>query len=92
MGAKKNYPSECKAKVVWRGSEVEMKLTWHDAEEIGFLLMAAHPERDPLTLRFVDLHKMVIDLPNFEDDPKASNEGILEAIQMAWHEACQEDA
>ena len=48
------------------------------------LLIAAHPGRDPLTLRFVDLHKMVTDLPDFSDDPKASNEGILEAIQMAW--------
>jgi FeS assembly protein IscX len=24
-------------------------------------------------------------LPDFKDDPKASNEGKLEAIQMAWH-------
>jgi len=63
-----------------------MKLTWHDAEEIGLLLIAAHPGRDPLTLRFVDLHKMITDLPDFADDSKASNEGILEAIQMAWLE------
>jgi len=25
-------------------------------------------------------------LSGFSDDPKASNEGILEKIQMAWHE------
>ena len=66
-----------------------MKLTWHDAEEIGLRLMAAHPGRDPLTLRFVDLHKMITDLPDFSDDPKGSNEGILEAIQMAWYKEYQ---
>ena len=26
----------------------------------------------------------VMELPGFSDDPKASNEGLLEAIQMAW--------
>jgi FeS assembly protein IscX len=28
----------------------------------------------------------VIALDGFDDDPKASNEPKLEAIQMAWHE------
>ena len=27
----------------------------------------------------------VTELPEFKDDPKKSNEGKLEAIQMAWH-------
>ena len=43
-------------------------------------------EMQPLTLRFTDLHRRVTELPGFADDPKASNEGILEAIQMAWLE------
>jgi FeS assembly protein IscX len=30
------------------------------------------------------LHKKICSLENFEDDPKNSNEKILEAIQMAW--------
>lgn len=63
-----------------------MKLNWRDSEEIAIQLVDAHPDLDPLTLRFTDLHKMVLELPDFEDDPKASNEGILEAIQMAWLE------
>ena len=67
-----------------------MKLSWHDSEEIGIQLSEAHPEIDPLTVRFTDLHRMVTELPDFEDDPKASNEGILEAIQMAWHEEYQD--
>jgi FeS assembly protein IscX len=43
-----------------------------------------------LTVRFTDLHKWVIALPGFTDDPKGSNEGILEKIQMKWHEEYQD--
>jgi FeS assembly protein IscX len=48
--------------------------------------MEAHPGVDPLTVRFTDLHKWVVALPGFQDDPAKSNESKLEAIQMAWHE------
>jgi len=65
---------------------MSMKITWQDTEEIAIQLAEANPDLDPLTLRFTDLHKMVTSLPSFDDDPKASNEGILEAIQMAWLE------
>ena len=61
------------------------ELTGDDAEEIGILLSEKHPELDPLSIRFTDLHGYVTDLPEFKDDPKKSNEGKLEAIQMAWH-------
>ena len=62
------------------------KLTWDDAEDLGILLSETHPELDPLTVRFTDLHGYVTALPDFAGDPKASNEGKLEAIQMAWLE------
>ena len=62
------------------------QLTWNDADDIGILLSETHPEIDPLAVRFTDLHTYVIALPDFKDDPKASNEAKLEAIQMAWHE------
>jgi FeS assembly protein IscX len=65
-------------------------LTWDDAEDIGILLSETHPETDPLTVRFTDLHRLVTELPGFSGDPKASNEGKLEAIQMAWHEEFQD--
>jgi FeS assembly protein IscX len=61
------------------------QITWADSEDIGILLSEAHPEVDPLTVRFTDLHKYVTELPDFKDDPKSSNESKLEAIQMAWH-------
>ena len=65
-------------------------LTWDDAEDLGILLSETHPELDPLTVRFTDLHRYVTELPGFSGDPKASNEGKLEAIQMAWHEEFQD--
>jgi FeS assembly protein IscX len=61
------------------------ELTWEDAEDLGILLSEQHPEMDPLAVRFTDLHQLVTALPGFKDDPKKSNEGKLEAIQMAWH-------
>jgi len=50
------------------------------------LTWEAHPDVDPLTIRFTDLHKWVTALTDFNDDPAKSTEGKLEAIQMAWHE------
>ena len=66
------------------------ELSWDNAEDLGILLAESHPDLDPLTVRFTDLHRYVIELPEFKDDPKKSNEGKLEAIQMAWHEEFQE--
>ncbi|OGK83987.1 MAG: Fe-S assembly protein IscX [Candidatus Rokubacteria bacterium GWA2_73_35] len=59
-------------------------MTWRDTEDIAIALAERHPGRDPLTVRFTDLHRWVTELPGFSDDPKASNEKTLEAIQMAW--------
>jgi FeS assembly protein IscX len=61
------------------------ELTWDDPDDIGIMLSERHPETDPLSLRFTDLHRYVTELPAFKDDPQKSNEGKLEAIQMAWH-------
>jgi FeS assembly protein IscX len=41
-------------------------------------------------VRFTDLHRWISELPDFADDPKASSEGKLERIQMAWLEAREE--
>lgn len=62
------------------------EIDWNDAEEIGIQLQEKFPELDPLTVRFTDLHRYVIGLEGFTGDPQKSNEGKLEAIQMAWHE------
>jgi len=67
-----------------------VKLTWNDAEDIGIELSERFPDLDPLKVRFTDLHQWVCELPEFADDPKASTEGKLEAIQMAWLEEWRE--
>lgn len=69
-----------------------MKLKWTDAEDIGIELHEKHPDLDPLTVRFTDLHQWIIELDDFDDDPKASSEGKLEAIQMAWLEEFKDAA
>ncbi|HXZ26177.1 MAG TPA: Fe-S cluster assembly protein IscX [Nitrospiria bacterium] len=68
-----------------------MPLSWDDAEEIALELSERHPGVDPLTVRFTDLHRWVIDLPDFADKPERSSEGKLEAIQMAWHEEYEDE-
>lgn len=62
------------------------KLKWTDVHDIAIELEEAHPEADVVNLRFTDLWKWVQALPDFEDDPRKSNEKILEAIQAAWLE------
>ncbi|HZP45600.1 MAG TPA: Fe-S cluster assembly protein IscX [Candidatus Binataceae bacterium] len=63
-----------------------MGLKWDQAEDIAEVLSENHPGLNPLDVRFVDLRQWVIDLDEFDDDPAASNESKLEAIQMAWNE------
>ena len=59
-------------------------LSWNHIDDIAISLYEAHPEVDPLKVRFTDMHKWITELPDFDDDPAASTEGKLEAIQMAW--------
>ncbi|MFN3237222.1 MAG: Fe-S cluster assembly protein IscX [Pseudomonadales bacterium] len=63
-----------------------MGLKWTDVNDIAIELFEAHPEIDPITIRFTDLHRWVMELPDFDDDPERSGERILEAIQAAWIE------
>jgi FeS assembly protein IscX len=65
-------------------------LTWDNAEDIAIELADKFPDQNPIEVRFTDLHRHVTELPNFSDDPKASNESKLEAIQMAWYEEYQD--
>jgi len=62
------------------------EIEWTDTEEIGIQLQEKFPELDPYSVRFTDLHQYVMDLPGFIGDSAKSNEGLLEAIQAAWHE------
>ncbi len=63
-----------------------MSLRWIDVREIAIELVETYPEINPIQVRFTDLHRYVCELEDFDDDPKRSNERILEAIQAAWIE------
>jgi len=68
-------------------------LHWPDVEEIAEELEDAHPDVDPLTVRFTDLRRMVEALPDFEEqEGHPCNERILEAIQANWIRERQGDA
>jgi FeS assembly protein IscX len=59
-------------------------MKWTDTLDIAVALVEKFPDVDPQTIRFTDLHKWVLELEEFDDDPNRSGEKILEAIQMAW--------
>ena len=66
-------------------------MTWLDAEDIGIALWEKFPSIDPLTVRFTDMREKVLQIEGFDDDPNASNEPKLEAIQLAWYEEWKEN-
>ena len=61
-------------------------LKWSDVDEIAYQLNERFSGVDPLSVRFTDLHRWVTELEEFDDDPAASTEGVLEAVQAAWAE------
>ena len=61
-----------------------MSLKWTDSREIAIELDEAHPDVDPMTVRFTDLMDWVMALDGFDDSAEHCGEKILEAIQMAW--------
>ena len=63
-----------------------MGLTWTEPGEIAWALIDAQPDTDPLDLNFVDLHRRILALPDFDDDPDEASESRLEAVVVAWHE------
>ena len=63
-----------------------LEFDWKDAGEIGIQLQEKHPEIEPYSVRFTDLHRYVTELAGFRGDPQKSTEPMLEAIQLAWNE------
>src|SRR3954464_13947119 len=66
-------------------------MDWTDYREIGMALFEKYDTLNPLTVRFTDMHKWVMDLEGFEGKPEDSNEKRLEAIQMAWYEEWKDE-
>ncbi|AWM60889.1 Fe-S assembly protein IscX [Stutzerimonas stutzeri] len=66
-----------------------MQLKWSDVQEIAIELAERKPGVDPRYLNFVDLHRWVVELPDFSDEPSRGGEKVLEAIQAAWIEEAE---
>lgn len=59
-------------------------MKWIDVRDIAIALVEKHPDVDPKTVRFVDLHNWVVEIDGFDDDHHRGGEKVLEAIQAAW--------
>jgi FeS assembly protein IscX len=66
-----------------------MALKWADVLDIAIELAEGKPDVDPRYVNFVQLHRWVIELPDFSDDPTRGGEKVLEAIQSAWIDEAQ---
>lgn len=62
------------------------ELQWLSVDDIAIELYEKFPDVDPKWISFPDLHAKICALENFKDDPRKSNEKILETIQMLWIE------
>ena len=62
------------------------QMTWDDSYAIARSLMAAHPDQDIETVSLSQIYNWTLQLPDFNDDPRMSNEAILMAIFREWFE------
>jgi FeS assembly protein IscX len=76
----RNTPSTTPAKTTEQGANHEVDR--HHA--IAEALYEKHPEVDPLTVRFTDLHNWVVELEASTTTTRAAVRSILEAVQQAW--------
>jgi FeS assembly protein IscX len=61
-------------------------LYWDATYEIVLSLKAAYPDVDIESVGLDQLYQYVTTLPNFADDPRLANEGILNEILREWYE------
>ncbi|KXO77157.1 Fe-S cluster assembly protein IscX [Stutzerimonas stutzeri] len=66
-----------------------MQLKWTDVQDIAIELAERKTDVDPRYVNFVDLHRWVLELPDFADEPSRGGEKVLEAIQAAWIEEAE---
>ena len=46
-----------------------MGLNWNDSRDIGEQLFEKHDTLNPLTVRFTEMHRWILDLEDFEGAP-----------------------
>lgn len=61
-------------------------LYWDASYEIVHALMDTYSDVDVDSVGTQELYRMIINLPNFADDPTLVNDGILNDILREWYE------
>ena len=61
-------------------------LYWESTYEIVLRLMELYPEQNLEALGTGQLLQMVLNLPEFADDPRLANERLLNEILREWYE------
>lgn len=61
-------------------------LYWDATYEIVLALMEAYADEDVDSVGTQQLFQMIVNLPNFADDPALVNDGILNDILRDWYE------
>ena len=59
-------------------------ISWTDSLEIAISLEETYPDINPITINFVDLRELVMNLEGFNEGDTHCGEKVLEAIQMYW--------
>jgi FeS assembly protein IscX len=64
----------------------EKPLYWDASYEIVMELMDIYPDVEIDSVGTQQLYQMIVELPNFADDPALVNDGILNDILREWYE------
>ena len=64
----------------------EKPLYWDASYEIVLALSDAYDDVDIEEVGTQQLYQMIIDLPNFADDPTLANDDLLNDILREWYE------
>jgi FeS assembly protein IscX len=64
----------------------EKPLYWDASYEIVMTLMELYPDIEIENVGTQQLFQMIVELPNFADDPALVNDGILNDILREWYE------
>lgn len=64
----------------------ENSLTWDDSYAIVLALRSAHPQVDLEEVSLGMVYRWILELPDFIDEPRLANEGILASIYQDWFE------
>lgn len=61
-------------------------LYWEASYEIVLALQEAHTEANIEDIGTQQLYQMIVDLPQFADDPLLANDALLRDILREWYE------